>query len=319
MITTVDLVTGFLGAGKTTFLARYGDWLDRQGIRFAVIENEFGTAGVDRAVLSQKFGNVGELSGGCICCSLKTGFYAMLEELSGQCGRILVEPSGVFNMDDFFDIVYALERKGLCRMGMCLTLIDPHVLPSLSEEELGVLWTELTGTGAVVWTQTDVPPEPDLNKAAREVSAILDLGIPLTFYPVPSHALRDKDFAALQSSVPVHRPHQRRLVDHSRIFQSTSMRPNGTFERESLTEALDGLMKDRACGEILRIKGFVRSVSGSFAVNYTADGRSVVSCAEMMPMLNIIGRRLNRGQIKSALNTVMQSTSGGDDISASIT
>ena len=45
----VDLITGFLGAGKTTFLQKYTDYLARQGIRFAVVENEFGAAGVDTA------------------------------------------------------------------------------------------------------------------------------------------------------------------------------------------------------------------------------------------------------------------------------
>lgn len=307
MITKIDLVTGFLGAGKTTFLAHYGDWLDRQGIRFAVVENEFGAAGVDRAVLSRKFGNVSELSGGCICCTLKSGFYAMLAELSGKCDRILVEPSGVFDMDDFFEIVWTLERDKLCRMGMCLTLIDPHMLPDLKKEELGVLWTELTGTGTVVWTQTDVLPEPDLDAAAQEVNAILNLEIPLTFYPVSSHALTDKDFAVLQSRGPVRRPHHRRIVDHNRIFQSTSLRPKGIIDQGTLIKTMDSLMKDRSCGEILRIKGFVRSVSGSLAVNYTVSGRSVVPCTEMRSMLNFIGRKLDRAQIKSVIDAAMES------------
>ena len=68
----VDLITGFLGAGKTTFLQKYTDYLARQGIRFAVVENEFGAAGVDTAAL-QAGGQphaVYELTGGCICCTL---------------------------------------------------------------------------------------------------------------------------------------------------------------------------------------------------------------------------------------------------------
>lgn len=312
MITKVDLVTGFLGAGKTTFLARYGDWLNRQGVRFAVIENEFGAAGVDRAVLSQRFGNVGELSGGCICCTLKTGFYAMLAELSGKCDRILVEPSGVFDMDDFFEIVWTLERDGLCQMGMCLTLIDPHVLPHLEKEELGVLWTELTGTGTVVWTQTDVLPEPNLDAAAQEVNTILNLEPPLSFYPVSSHALTDDDFAALQNCGPVRRPHHRRLVDHNRIFQSASLRPKGTFDREALVKTLDILMKGHPYGEIMRIKGFVRSDCGNLSVNYTAGGHSVTPCSETRSMLNFIGRQLDRAKIKSALDAVMLSSDSSD-------
>lgn len=100
-MTKVDLVTGFLGAGKTTLIARYGDWLNQKGVRFAVIENEFGAAGVDTAILSERFGNVQELAGGCICCTLKVGFHALLTQLAGQCDRVIVEPSGLFSMDAF--------------------------------------------------------------------------------------------------------------------------------------------------------------------------------------------------------------------------
>ena len=57
-MTKVDLITGFLGAGKTTFLARYGEWLGRQGCRFTIIGNEFGGSGIDHAVLLGIFGNV---------------------------------------------------------------------------------------------------------------------------------------------------------------------------------------------------------------------------------------------------------------------
>lgn len=306
MITRVDLVTGFLGAGKTTFLKKYGRWLDRQGIRFAVIENEFGAAGIDRTILNAEFGNVGELSGGCICCTLKTGFYAMLAELAGTCDRILVEPSGVFNMDDFFEILSTLEREGRCQMGMCLTLIDPHVLPMLQEQELEVLWTELIGSGAVVWTQVDTVPEPDLAAAEQEVGAILDLDEPLRFYPVPSHRLEGNDFTALQDCRPVHRAHQRKLTDHHRIFQSTSLRPGGSFDSGKLADVLNHLTDSHDCGEILRIKGFVSSEPGSLAVNYTVSGRSVVPCAKARPMLNFIGRQLDRAQIKSLLEAVMR-------------
>ncbi|MGN1009035.1 MAG: CobW family GTP-binding protein [Butyricicoccus sp.] len=300
-MTQVDLITGFLGAGKTTFIAKYGAWLEKQGVRFAVIENEFGAAGVDRAILSEQFGNVGELSGGCICCTLKVGFYEMLAQLSGRCDRVIVEPSGLFDMDDFMEIVGTLEREGLCQAGMCLTLIDPHSLDGLRETEREVLWTELTGTGAVVWTQADVLPAVDLDAAAQTVSGLLGLDQPLEFYPKPSHLLEDADFAALQGKTSVSRAHHRVLLNHSAMFQSTALRPKGRFDRERLLEALDAWILSGEYGEILRVKGFVHAEKGSLAVNCTVGGRSVEPCAEKPAMLNIIGRNLDRAKIKAAL------------------
>ena len=96
----LDLVTGFLGAGKTTLISRFCRYFTGQGWRFGVVENEFGAAGVDSAILREVFGEVRELSGGCICCTLKSGFYTLLEELSHTCDRVIVEPSGLYNLDD---------------------------------------------------------------------------------------------------------------------------------------------------------------------------------------------------------------------------
>lgn len=307
MMTQVDLITGFLGAGKTTFIAKYGAWLEKQGVKFAVIENEFGAAGVDRAILSERFGNVGELSGGCICCTLKVGFYEMLAQLSGRCDRVLVEPSGLFDMDDFMEIVGTLEREGLCQKGMCLTLIDPHSLSGLRDTEREVLWTELTGTGAVLWTQADTAPAVDLDAAAQTVSALLGLDQPLEFYPKPSHLLEDEDFAELQRKNAVIRAHHRVLLNHKAMFQSTALRPKGRFARERLLEALDAWISCGEFGEILRVKGFVHAQEGSLAVNCTVGGWSVEPCAEKPAMLNIIGQGLDRAKIKAALEELAES------------
>ena len=138
----VDLITGFLGAGKTTFLQKYTDYLARQGIRFAVVENEFGAAGVDTAAL-QAGGQphaVYELTGGCICCTLKQSFHEMLSGLAGRYARILVEPSGLFNLDDFNEVMYVLEHDGICCPGLCLTVVDPHTLPGLDADARRTLY-----------------------------------------------------------------------------------------------------------------------------------------------------------------------------------
>ncbi len=138
-MTEIDLVTGFLGAGKTTFIKKYGDFLSRKNIKFAVVENEFGAAGVDSAVLESKSWKVTEISGGCICCTLKTGFHEIIKDLSRTFERIIIEPSGIFNSDDFFDVINSPELKAKCRPGMCITLVDPHSLARLNESERSVL------------------------------------------------------------------------------------------------------------------------------------------------------------------------------------
>ena len=105
----VDLITGFLGAGKTTFLRRYAAYLAGQGERVCILENDFGAVNVD-AMLVQDLLELGceieTISGGCDCDThqrrMRTKLIAMA--MRGF-DRVVVEPSGIFDVDEFFDIL----------------------------------------------------------------------------------------------------------------------------------------------------------------------------------------------------------------------
>ena len=112
-MTYLDVVTGFLGSGKTTFLAWYIRWLKKSGIRACVIENEFGRAGVDGALLKTTGVTLREISGGCVCCTLKVTLHQLLGELSEHYDRILLEPSGLFCGDDLMDILHSPDCRVL--------------------------------------------------------------------------------------------------------------------------------------------------------------------------------------------------------------
>lgn len=73
-MTKVDLVTGFLGTGKTTFIKKYADYFIRKGEKIGIIENEFGGVAVDSILLKDQGCDVSQLSGGCMCCSGKADF-----------------------------------------------------------------------------------------------------------------------------------------------------------------------------------------------------------------------------------------------------
>ena len=105
----VDLITGFLGAGKTTFLRRYAAWWAGQGVKVCVLENDFGAVNVDAMLVQEVLGpgcDVETISGGCDCDThqrrMRTKLIAMA--MRGF-DRVVVEPSGIFDVDEFFDIL----------------------------------------------------------------------------------------------------------------------------------------------------------------------------------------------------------------------
>ena len=208
----VDLITGFLGAGQTTFIRRYLAYLDSLGISYAVIENEFGASGVDSAILGE---SVRELNGGCICCGQKVNFHNLLLDLAGQIERIIVEPSGVFNADDFFDIMESPKVKAVCQYGFMAAVVDPSALPRLNDADKRILLAEAGCAGAILVSHTDRLGKNALAEAQSRLSDILP-ALP------PVLDAQEADFDALMNCAPVFRPHKRDTADHSALYQSAA-------------------------------------------------------------------------------------------------
>jgi len=105
---TVDVVFGFLGSGKTTFITRVlTEWGDREKI--VVLVNEFGDVGIDGAILQGLGGNVIEMPSGCICCTLQADFRSQILEIfqTIRPQRVIIEPTGVATIGQIRSILQA--------------------------------------------------------------------------------------------------------------------------------------------------------------------------------------------------------------------
>ena len=107
-MTTIDIYSGFLGAGKTTLIKK----MIReayQGEKIVLIENEFGEIGIDGGFMQDAGIQVNEMNSGCICCSLVGDFGRALKQVISDYhpDRILIEPSGVGKLSD---VIGAVER-----------------------------------------------------------------------------------------------------------------------------------------------------------------------------------------------------------------
>lgn len=124
-MTRIDIISGFLGAGKTTLIKKLlGDAL--KGQQVVLIENEFGEIGIDGGFLKDAGIEIREMNSGCICCSLVGDFGAALKDVITKYhpDRIIIEPSGVGKLSDVIKAVDGVEKEAGVALNSATTVVD---------------------------------------------------------------------------------------------------------------------------------------------------------------------------------------------------
>ncbi len=136
----VTIITGFLGAGKTSLLNQLIK--DQPEKKFAIIENEFGEIGIDGGLIVGTDENIFELSNGCICCSLSEGFYETIKKLLNSpypFDHLLIETTGIADPDSIIKAFLASESIQLnFRIDSVICLADCENMEDLLEEQAEV-------------------------------------------------------------------------------------------------------------------------------------------------------------------------------------
>lgn len=121
----IDIISGFLGAGKTTFIKKMLDEVYKDE-KIALIENEFGEVGIDGGFLKDSGVNITEMNSGCICCSLVGDFGKNLNEVitTYHPDRIIIEPSGVGKLSDVMKSVIDVEKEQDVKLNALVTVVN---------------------------------------------------------------------------------------------------------------------------------------------------------------------------------------------------
>ena len=165
--TKVDIISGFLGAGKTTLIRKLiKDAL--AGTKVVLIENEFGEIGIDGGFLKESGIQIREMNSGCICCSLVGDFNASLKQVCATYApeRILIEPSGVGKLDDVMRAIEktAEEVPGM-KLNSAVTVVD-CTKAKLYLKNFGEFFTnQIENAGTIVLTRTDKASQEKIDEA----------------------------------------------------------------------------------------------------------------------------------------------------------
>ena len=124
-MTKIDIISGFLGAGKTTFIKKLLEEAIA-GEQVVLIENEFGEIGIDGGFLKESGIEIREMNSGCICCSLVGDFGKSLKEVVEiyRPDRILIEPSGVGKLSDVIKAVQDVQTEIEAELNSFVNIVD---------------------------------------------------------------------------------------------------------------------------------------------------------------------------------------------------
>jgi G3E family GTPase len=125
MAVKVDVISGFLGAGKTTLIKKLVEE-KLHSEKLVIIENEFGEIGIDGSILKNSGMEIKEINSGCICCTLVGDFSKSIEEVISKYkpDRIIIEPSGVGKLYDVIKACDIPTLKDILKINMIITVVD---------------------------------------------------------------------------------------------------------------------------------------------------------------------------------------------------
>ena len=172
-MTKIDIVSGFLGAGKTTFIKKMLEEVF-SGEKVVLVENEYGEVGIDGGFLKDSGIEIKELNSGCICCSLVGDFNRSLNEVieTYHPDRILIEPSGVGKLSDVMSSVKDMEKDHDVKLNALVTVANAMKATKQMKAFGEFFNNQIENATTVVLSRTKNMKEEKLELCVKEIQKL---------------------------------------------------------------------------------------------------------------------------------------------------
>ena len=295
--TKIDVISGFLGAGKTTFIKRLVEGNKDKG-KTIIIENEFGEIGIDGGFLKNSGIEIKEMNSGCICCSLAGDFEASLRELLEKYSpnRVIIEPSGVGKLSDVLKAVSDVEKDLPVESNSAVTVVDVKKCKMYMKNFGEFFNNQIQFANTIILSRTDIADDKKIEEA---VALIKGVNPEATIVTTPLDKLSDEKIEEMLSK-PIdlkselleelaHCEHEHHHHDHDEhcehehhhdhhghcgcghdhhdhhhaddVFDSWGMEQVSAISEDKLKSILDGFADEEKYGVILRAKGMIKDAN----------------------------------------------------------
>ncbi len=327
----VYIISGFLGAGKTSFIKKLLS--EKKFKKVMLLENEFGEVGVDGAFFDSAL-NVKEINNGCICCSLKGDFKSALEEIEDMdVSDLIIEPSGVGKLSDILNVV---KDDDDFRVVSHICIVDVKTCKKYHKNFKEYFDDQVKAANAIVLSHVDVAGDKieEAKEIVREINddvTIIDKAV--EFYTIDE--LMDLIVAGNMEFEPKeeehcccccgHHDHEHEhhhhdhghdeeaehehhhehhhhdgfeSEDEDELFKNQIVRTDYVFTKEELELILNNVDED-----IIRIKGYVNTKEGTMYLNYVLNEYHLYLGEKRdNTLVSIIGTSIDKNKYKEAFH-----------------
>ncbi len=338
-MTKIDIISGFLGAGKTTLIKKLlADAL--KGQKVVLIENEFGEIGIDGGFLKDAGIDIREMNSGCICCSLVGDFGTALKEVVEQYhpDRIIIEPSGVGKLTDVVAAVEKVSQEAGIVVNSATTVVDVTKCKMYLRNFGEFFENQVEAAGTIILSRmdTDKATQKKVDEALELLRGVNEHATIITT-PVEKlsgqKVLETMEGVKLDLTKPSHdhehhhhhdeecgcgHDHEHEHHHHDgecgcghhhadEVFTSWGKETYRKYTREEMEEILTELSdEDTLMGIILRAKGMVESADGEWLYFDLVPGEYEIRTGqpEYTGRLCVIGAQLREDKLEKLFHLV---------------
>lgn len=308
----ISLISGFLGAGKTTFIKKLlGEgFFGRDPI---LVENDYGALGIDSPVMAASGVRVRELTAGCICCSLSGDLVVGLEELISRekPAHIIIEPSGVGKLSE---ILAALRELNVpYEKHLVATVVDVKRF-DYNDRYIGeYFWDQIRCADVTILSKTSGLSDSALLHICTEIQQkaadkkIISVPWEQLYTPLLKELGQSQPAPLKMRMRPLHRDlrHKKTLLrgayakaagmqaEREGAFGSWSMRSDRVYSDSELQELLTQLEDPERCGTVIRAKGLLKTEDGGALLDYVPEHGTITSAFCEEGRLMVVGMDLD--------------------------
>lgn len=318
----IDLVTGFLGSGKTTFLKKYAEYLVSQGYHVGIIENDFGAVNIDMLMLQDLLGDkidVEQIVGGSVVTDWKRRFRTKLISMAMRgFNRILVEPSGIYDVDAFFDVLHDEPIDTWYEAGNVITILDANMDESMSAQEEYLMVSQSANAGKILLSKTQEASPQAIQNTVSHLNRIMEafkcqrrFSLPggeteddsssqkaSIVFCKPWDDLTDEDFSSISACGWIRADHEKLWFDPKKAFSSLFFMHVKCSQKE-LQSAVTKIFEAKDLGSIFRIKGYLPLPDGEWLQINATPGNMITKHVPLgQEILIVIGQDLQEAALR---------------------